>query len=306
VKKNTKGFTLAEVLVAVVIGVISVAAAFSAYNYYTKSYEAVSQKANVNSAARDALILITKDLRNAGFIGTSFLNANCENNNELKIRRELLSVRSKGYGRYGQGDLLTLWFVVSPEDRKQVTYTLHRKQNLNEYYLARDVRINPDGQNRGGCSAYNASFNNPVINEVLVSHVEDFQVILKDKDGKVLVPVCTASKTSSCGAEEVKVGNNNIVATSYGNMTRGQANAVNTHSADIYLTVRSPKEVYNNNRSFRIVNGEAGYGSNISVSADKYYRETFFASVHTRNLSIPQVPTANNAGSVGEGQGYNK
>ncbi|MDA0345583.1 MAG: prepilin-type N-terminal cleavage/methylation domain-containing protein [Proteobacteria bacterium] len=53
-KKNIKAFTLAEVLVAIVIGVISVAAAFSAYNYYTKSYESVSQKANVNSAARDA------------------------------------------------------------------------------------------------------------------------------------------------------------------------------------------------------------------------------------------------------------
>jgi type IV pilus assembly protein PilW len=89
VKKNTKGFTLAEVLVAIVIGVISVAAAFSAYNYYTKSYESVSQKANVNSAARDALILITKDLRNAGFIGTSFLNANCENHYELQELRRL-------------------------------------------------------------------------------------------------------------------------------------------------------------------------------------------------------------------------
>jgi hypothetical protein len=40
--------------------------------------------------------------------------------------------------------------------------------------------------------------------KLLVSHVEDFQVILKDKDGKVLVPVCTASRTTSCGAEEVK------------------------------------------------------------------------------------------------------
>jgi type IV pilus assembly protein PilW len=93
VKKNTKGFTLAEVLVAVVIGVISVAAAFSAYNYYTKSYEAVSQKANVNSAARDALILITKDLRNAGFIGTTFLSASCENINNMRDAKiELASV----------------------------------------------------------------------------------------------------------------------------------------------------------------------------------------------------------------------
>ena len=302
-KKNTKGFTLAEVLVAVVIGVISVAAAFSAYNYYTKSYEAVSQKANVNSAARDALILITKDLRNAGFIGTTFLSASCENINNMRDAKiELASVSSKRSGRYGQADNLMLWYTVSPQDRKQVSYTLQRKQNSSEYYLARDVKINPEGQRRGGCQGYNSAFNHPVNNELLVSHVEDFQVIFKDKDGKVLAPACSMS----CGPEEVKLGNNNIVATSYGNMTRGQANQENIHSADIYLTVRSPKEVYNSNRSFRIVNGEAGYGSNISVSADKYYRETFFASVHTRNLSIPQVPTTNTAGSIGEGQGYNK
>jgi len=303
VKKNTKGFTLAEVLVAVVIGVISVAAAFSAYNYYTKSYEAVSQKANVNSAARDALILITKDLRNAGFIGTTFLSASCENINNMRDAKiELASVSSKRSGRYGQADNLMVWYTVSPQDRKQVSYTLQRKQNSGEYYLARDVKINPEGQRRGNCQGYNSAFNHPVNNELLVSHVEDFQVIFKDKEGKVLAPACSMS----CGPEEVKLGNNNIVATSYGNMTRGQANQENIHSADIYLTVRSPKAVYNSNRSFRIVNGEAGYGSNISVSADKYYRETFFASVHTRNLSIPQVPTTNTAGSIGEGQGYNK
>ena len=303
---KNKGFTLAEVLVAVVIGMISVAAAFSAYNYYTKSYEAVSQKAKVNTSARDALILITKDLRNAGYIGTTFVAANCENNNELKVRGQLLSVSSKRYGRYSQGDLLTLWYAISPKDRKQVTYTLHKKQNINEYYLARDVRINPDGQNRGGCPSYNANYNNPVVNEVLISHVVDFQVILKDKDGKVLVPVCTASRTSSCGAEEVKLGVNNSTATSYGNMTLGQANAPFTHTADIYITVRSPKDVYKSKRSYRITNGEANHGSNINITEDKFYRETFFASVHTRNLATPQVPVTNTAGSVGEGQGYNK
>jgi hypothetical protein len=132
--------------------------------------------------------------------------------------------------------------------------------------------------------------------------VVDFQVILKDKDGKVLVPVCD----SGCGSVETKQGVLNSTATSYGNMTLGQANAPYVHSADIYLTVRSPKEVYKSNRSYKIINGEANHGGSINVTSDKYYRETFFASVHTRNLSIPQVPVTNTAGSVGEGQGYNR
>ena len=40
-KKN--GFTLAEIMVAIVIGAISVAAVFSSYNYFNKSYDLVSQ-----------------------------------------------------------------------------------------------------------------------------------------------------------------------------------------------------------------------------------------------------------------------
>jgi len=301
---SKKGFTLAEVLVAIVIGLISVAAAFASYNYYTKSYESVSQKAKVNTSARDALLIITKDLRNAGYIGTTFVQANCENNNELAVRKQLLSVSSKRTGRYTQADNLVLWFAISPQDRKQISYTLLKKQNVNppEYYLARDVRINPNGQRRGGCQSYNANYNHPVVNEMLVANVVDFQVILKDKDGKLLAPVCAVS----CGPEEVKLGVNNNTATSYGNMTLGQANAPYTHSADVYITVRSPKEVYKSDRAYRIVNGEASHGSNFTVASDKYYVETFFASVHTRNLAIPQVPVTDTSGSVGEGQGYNK
>ena len=41
-KNKTQGFTLAEILVAIVIGMISIAAAFSAYNYFSKSSASVS------------------------------------------------------------------------------------------------------------------------------------------------------------------------------------------------------------------------------------------------------------------------
>ena len=43
-KNKNSGFTLAEVLVAIVIGVISIVAAFSSYGYFNKSYKSVSQK----------------------------------------------------------------------------------------------------------------------------------------------------------------------------------------------------------------------------------------------------------------------
>tara|TARA_B100000902_G_C27191865_1_gene854327 strand:- start:16 stop:930 length:915 start_codon:yes stop_codon:yes gene_type:complete len=303
---SNKGFTLAEVLVAIVIGLISVAAAFAAYNYYTKSYESVTQKSAVNSTAREALILITKDLRNAGYIDPNFLNSSCENlTTERSAKLKRISVSSKRpslSGKYGQSDFLATWYTISPKERKRVFYWIVKERNSNDYFLARDVVINPEGHARGGCGSWTSAYNKPVDTELLVPHVEDFQVIFKDKDGNVLVPVCT----TSCGPVEIGQGYQNIVATTYGNMTQGQANADLVHTADIYLTVRSPKEVYKTNRSFQLRNGETGHGGVINIPADKYYRETFFASVHTRNLATPQVPTSEAGNTVSEGQGYNK
>ena len=71
-KNKNSGFTLAEVLVAIVIGVISIAAAFSSYGYFNKSYKSVSQKAAINNSAREALSIITKDLRNTGYLHVDF------------------------------------------------------------------------------------------------------------------------------------------------------------------------------------------------------------------------------------------
>ena len=60
-KNKNLGFTLTEILVAIVIGMISVLAAFSAYNYFNKSYSSISQKAAISKSAREALSMITRD-----------------------------------------------------------------------------------------------------------------------------------------------------------------------------------------------------------------------------------------------------
>ena len=75
-------------------------------------------------------------------------------------------------------------------------------------------------------------------NELFIPYVEDFQVILKDKEGKILVPVCD----SGCGSVEDSQGRLTIVNTKYGQLTKGQANVDLVHTAEIYLTVRSPKD----------------------------------------------------------------
>ena len=295
-KKKTLGFTLTETLVAIVIGMISVAAAFSAYNYFNKSYASISQKASISKSAREALTAIARDLRNAGYIDPNYVAYSPETNRtERTVRMNMLSVSQKRFGgKYGQSDYLQLWYANSATQSRYITYYLRQYQGgNNNYYLSRSVLINRHHPQGG---------NQLIDNELFVPYVEDFQVILRDKDGKVLVPVCS----SGCGSVEDSQGRGNVVSTPYGQMTSGQANALDVHTAEIYITVRSPKEVYSKARRTKIQNGESPHGSNLTIPADKYHRETFFVSVHTRNLATPQVKVASSGQSIGVGTGYNK
>jgi len=295
-KNKTLGFTLTETLVAIVIGMISVAAAFSAYNYFNKSYASISQKASISKSAREALTAIARDLRNAGYIDPNYVAYSPESNRtERTVRMNMLSVSQKRFGgKYGQSDYLQLWYANSATQSRYITYYLRQYQGgNNNYYLSRSVLINRHHPQGG---------NQLIDNELFVPYVEDFQVILRDKDGKVLVPVCS----SGCGSVEDSQGRGNVVSTPYGQMTSGQANALDVHTAEIYITVRSPKEVYSKARRTKIQNGESPHGSNLTIPADKYHRETFFVSVHTRNLATPQVKVASSGQSIGVGTGYNK
>tara|TARA_Y100000996_G_scaffold176557_1_gene137508 strand:+ start:397 stop:1284 length:888 start_codon:yes stop_codon:yes gene_type:complete len=295
VKKNL-GFTLTETLVAIVIGTISIVAAFSAYNYFNKSYTSVSQKSAINKSAREALSLIARDLRNAGYIDPNFIKSSWEGiRDQTRVEKQMIGVLQKYNGssgtggRYNQADQLEIWYTISPFERKNVTYfILKYRDGSDNFFLMREIRI------FGKSTVYPST-------DVIVSNVEDFQVILKDKDGNIIVPVCTQI-WGRCGPTEISQGANQ----QQGNMVKGQANQKLVHTADVYLTVRSPKEVYSKPRRTKIQNGESPHGSNITINADKYHRETFFVSVHTRNLATPQVKIASSGQSVGIGTGYNK
>jgi hypothetical protein len=170
---------------------------------------------------------------------------------------------------------------------------LQKYQDSNDYYLAKYATLNRHHPQGG---------NMYMRNELFIPYVEDFQVILKDKEGKILVPVCD----SGCGSVEDSQGRLTVVNTKYGQLTKGQANVDLVHTAEIYLTLRSPKEVYNKAKPTKIINGEAPHGSNINIPADKYHRETFFVSVHTRNLAKHVAISEQTGTSIGESSSYNK
>jgi len=293
-KSKRAGFTLVEVLVATVIGIISIAAAFASYGYFNKSYKSISQKANINNTAREALSILTKELRNAGYVDPNYLaNSPESNRTERTVRMDFISVSSKRFGgKYGQSDYLQLWYTNSAKESHYIVYMLQKYQDSNDYYLAKYATLN---RHAGSAKMY-------MQNELFIPYVEDFQVILKDKEGKILVPVCNRG----CGSVEDSQGRRTVVNTKYGQLTKGQANVDLVHTAEIYLTLRSPKEVYPTAKPTKIINGEAPHGSNINIPADKYHRETFFVSVHTRNLAKHVAISEQTGTSIGESSSYNK
>jgi hypothetical protein len=125
-------------------------------------------------------------------------------------------------------------------------------------YLSRDVVENP--------------VTNPkqlLLNEIIVPYVTDFQVVLKDIDGKELKPVCI-----NCNAESLK----------HGTRAEGKANQSKVHTAEVYLTVRSPNKIYQKDKIWKIINYNAPTGRTQTLSPDRYHRETFFTSVYLRNI----------------------
>ncbi len=273
--KKIKAFTLAEILVAIAVSTITVAGIFGAYNYYNKTHSSILLKSSISQTARNSLSILARDLRNAGYID---LNYNKVSRPEIK----LIQLRQNYYQKL---DSLAIWYTPDPNNRMRIYYRPFKYKDSNRIYLAREVVMNPEIT---GQVIYD--------NVEFIPYISDFQVVFRDKDGIDLTPVCFY-----CGPVENSQGAGNV-SNGY---TLGQSNMQKVQTVEIYLTVESPKDYYDRNKQIRIQN-HSGSNGNLQSFNDKYYRETFFISVHTRNLAIPLVKASSSGQSIGVGQGYNQ
>jgi len=282
IKKRNKGFTLVEILVAIVISVISVSAIISSYQYFNKTNKLVSQKALVSQAAREALSMITRDLRNAGYQDINYLKnrPTCGrgNNNWIGIR----TVNKA----HSNSDELVVYYTASVSDRRYIRY---------EHYYDQTTKNDPNQERLLAREEINnAICGNPewkvihIQGTPLVQYVTDFQIVLKNKAGNEI------------DNDALKNYNHNTI-----NNEAYKALQKTIHTAEVYLTLRSPEEVYKENKTIRIINHTQPDGTDMTIT-DKYYRETFFVSVHTRNLAKASVPTSTGSTTtVNTGTTYN-
>ena len=244
--RKEKAFTLIETLIAMVIGVISVAAISYSYIYFNSTYQNIIDKANMSQSGRSSLRLISKDLRNAGYKNINYTRSTWDRWIEKK----------ENYNNTG-GDYLRVWFNTSSQDRLEVRYYLKKDSTSQETYLVREMVENPVVRPMFmNCERFDTQKNcNPV---TIVAKASDFQVVLRDKDGNEINPVGLSSNTAKDNQSKV-------------------------HTAEIYITVRSPNELLKNNHTFRITNHSGSTGRDFTKN-DKYLRETFHVSVYLRNV----------------------
>ena len=64
---KTKGFSLVELLVGIVITSIMMAAMYTSYTVVNKSYSQVSERAKISRSSRDLVSMLMRDIRMSGF-----------------------------------------------------------------------------------------------------------------------------------------------------------------------------------------------------------------------------------------------
>ena len=150
-----------------------------------------------------------------------------------------------------KGDRLRIWYNISTQDRIEISYYLE-KNTSGETYRVREVIENPVvNPMKRNCERFDTQKNCAPI--TIIENATDFQVFFNDKDGNRL---------------------NNVNISSTENQSK-------VHTAEIYITVRSPNELLKNPITFEMLNG--GTAGQFTKS-DRYLRETFYISVYLRNV----------------------
>ena len=237
---KNKAFTLIETLVALVIGMIAIGAMYFAYQYFNNTYQSITDRAAMSEAGRNSLSLIAKDLKNAGYKDINYSRSAWDRKIEVK----------NNYNSRG-ADYLSIWFNSDQNTRIQSEYYI--EQTGSQTNLVKQLIENPVvDPKKAYCERYDIQRNcKPMI---IVENVTDFQVVLRDSTGNELTSVGLSS------AEAI-------------------ANQDKVHTAEIYVTVRSPNELYKTSKITKILNHNFTLQKN-----DQYHRETFYLSVYLRNL----------------------
>ena len=163
--KSNIGLTLVEVLIAVVVSSIVMAAMFFTYDIFQKSYKGIIDRSVVSQNSRNAFSMIIRDVRMGGYqdFNTKWSN--------LPSSTLIHTDSSNG------PDSLEIIYDENKNDRIKIIYKLDKEKLSDNYFFLAKARYGWNGSSWSTSVAGGYNF------EKVADYFEDLQFSLKDSAG---------------------------------------------------------------------------------------------------------------------------
>ena len=293
--KNILGLTLIEVLVAVVISSIMMAAMYTTYSVVNRSYSQVTDRAKISRSGRDIVEMMMRDIRMAGFkyrLGTntldfpntSYLQFN-GGDTTIALSHDPIIIEkdvSLGFSISGIGD-------PTPKhsdddkccDRIHIVYDDFNQNNENQPYKRYKITYYALPLSEGGDARYAAyktvqswsqnldeetgawvsDCSECYVGQKIRDHIVDMEFIPLDAAGRKISPLPKP-----------------------GSGTTARENLYKIRAVDVRLTFRSKKEFYRFNANADTPRLVKALGDRTQAFVDKYLRDSVVVTIHTRNI----------------------
>ena len=276
------GFTLIEILIAIVITSLMMAAMFTSYTLVNSTYRQVTDRAKISQAGRDLVGTMLREIRMAGFKYVNDDIAATDKHNPIRI------YKGKGFGSSGSCDKIEIVYgsvkytkAAALADRYdyeryKITYECKASSKLDDSDLSGTKKIS-------GFAIYKskekwdtkltppdwkvASTDDALYkDELVLDYVQDLVFIPYDENGKPIV--------------------------SLGTYTPSDEKAYDVRTVDIGLVIRSTKPFFKNDKAGTIARKILSIATTASSSsrniqqADRYLRDTITVTANARNVGL--------------------
>ncbi len=278
-KKITKsaGFTLIEILIAIVITSLMMAAMLTSYTLVNSTYRQVTDRAKISQAGRDVVGAMLREIRMAGF---KYLNddiAASTQHNPIRIY--------KGSGFGGQCDKIEIVYgginynkTGTPKytyQRYKITYECKASNKIDDTVAGGQTKISGFALFKSK-EKWDTSLSTPAWvvgtddtlykQEQVLDYLQDLVFIPYDENGKPI--------------------------TSIGTYTPSDDKAFDLRTVDIGLVVRSSKPFFKQDKAGSIARKILSIATTKTLSGrniqqeDKYLRDTITVTANARNIGL--------------------
>ena len=272
---NIAGLTLIEILIAIVISSLMMAAMFTSYTIVNSTYRQVTDRAKISQSGRDLVGQILREVRMAGY---RYINDNIaanDDHNPIKI--------TKGTGIGGTCDKLEIVYggvdydISKPEGsrytytRYKITYRCEASDKIDDTIPGGTTKIkgfkvlkSKEKWQTAPAGWVTGTDDTLYKDEQVLDYVQDFVFVPHDEDGKI-------------------IGN-----ISSGTVTPSNTRAFDVRTVDVGLVIRSTKPFYRNDtKGSGVIRKVVSLttGRNIQEK-DKYLREIITVTANARNVGL--------------------